>query len=206
MFLRSGAPHGLRHNPFNALVVPRPIGWISSVDARGVANLAPYSFFNAVAYTPPQVVFSATGRHATDGGLKDTVANVEATKEFVVNLATWDLREAMNRSSAPAPHGVDEFVLAGVTAAPSTLVRPPRVKESPVHLECRHVQTVRLLTADHAAPNLLVIGEVVGIHVDDAVVVDGMIDYARMQPIGRLGYQDYARLGEIFAMTRPGWP
>ena len=206
MFLRPGAPHGLRHNPFNALVVPRPIGWISSIDAEGNANLAPYSFFNAVAYTPPQVIFSATGTHTTDGGLKDTVANIEATKEFVVNLATWDLREAMNRSSAPAPHGVDEFALAHVTAAPSELVRPPRVKESPVHLECRHSQTVRLLSADPAAPNLLVIGEVVGIHIDDAIIVDGMVDYARMQPISRLGYQDYARLGEIFAMTRPGWP
>ena len=109
MFFASGTPHGLRHNPFNAIVVPRPIGWISTVDATGNANLAPYSFFNAVAYTPPQVIFSATGNHATDGGFKDSVANVEATGEFVVNLATWDLREAMNRSAAPAPHGVDEF-------------------------------------------------------------------------------------------------
>jgi flavin reductase (DIM6/NTAB) family NADH-FMN oxidoreductase RutF len=206
MFLHPGAPHGLRHNPFNAIVVPRPIGWISSVDAAGVANLAPYSFFNAVAYTPPQVIFAATGNHATDGGLKDTVANVEATGEFVVNLATWDLREAMNRSAAPAPHGVDEFTLARVTAAPAQLVRPPRVKESPVHLECRHVQTVRLLSADPAAPNLLVVGEVVGIHIDDAILVDGLVDYRRMQPIARLGYHDYASLGEIFAMQRPGWP
>ena len=176
MFFASGTPHGLRHNPFNAIVVPRPIGWISTVDTTGNANLAPYSFFNAVAYTPPQVIFSATGNHATDGGFKDSVANVEATGEFVVNLATWDLREAMNRSAAPAPHGVDEFELAGVTKAPSRLVRAPRVKESPVHLECRHVQSVRLPSADPAAPNILVIGEVVGIHIDESVLVDGLVD------------------------------
>ena len=113
MFYRAGEPHGLRHNPFNAIVIPRPIGWISSIDARGVVNLAPYSFFNAVAYTPPQVVFSATSVHGQDGGLKDTVANVLETKEFVVNLATWDLRAAMNLSSAPAPRDVDEFTIAG---------------------------------------------------------------------------------------------
>ncbi|MBM3627633.1 MAG: flavin reductase family protein [Alphaproteobacteria bacterium] len=206
MFFRPGEPHGLRHNPFNAIVVPRPIGWISSIDAAGAVNLAPYSFFNAVAYVPPQVIFSAAGRHATDHGFKDSIANIEATKEFVVNMATWDLREHMNRSSAPAPHGVDEFDLARVTAEPSRLVRPPRVKESPVHLECRHVRTVPLLSASAEEPNTLVVGEVVGIHIADAVIVDGMVDYARMQPIGRLGYQDYARLGEVFAMTRPSWP
>jgi flavin reductase (DIM6/NTAB) family NADH-FMN oxidoreductase RutF len=206
MFYRAGEPHGLKHNPFNAIVVPRPIGWISSLDARGSVNLAPYSFFNAVAYVPPQVIFSATTAHTADGGLKDTVANVLETKEFVVNLATWDLREAMNRSSAPAPREVDEFTLAGVTAEPSRLVRPPRVKESPVHLECRYLQSVPLLTHDARSPNTLVIGEVVGVHIDDAVIVDGMLDYARMQPIGRLGYQDYTRVGDVFAMPRPGWP
>jgi flavin reductase (DIM6/NTAB) family NADH-FMN oxidoreductase RutF len=206
MFFRTDAPHGLRHNPFNAIVAPRPIGWISSIDTEGRVNLAPYSFFNAVAYTPPQVIFSATGNHATDGGLKDTVANVEATGEFVVNIVTWDLREPMNRSAAPAPHGVDEFGLAGVTAAPSALVRPPRVAQSPIHLECRHLQSLRLKSADPAAPNVLVIGEVVGIHIDDAVIVDGLVDYARVQPVARLGYQDYSRLGAVFAMQRPGWP
>ncbi len=206
MFYRAGTPHGLKHDPFNAIVVPRPIGWISSIDARGVVNLAPYSFFNAVAYTPPQVVFSATSAHGQHGGLKDTVANVLETGEFVVNLATWDLRAAMNLSSAPAPRDVDEFTIAGVTAAASTLVRPPRVAESPVHLECRYLQSVKLLARDAASPNTLVIGEVVGVHIADEVIVDGMLDYARMQPIGRLGYQDYTRVGDVFSMPRPGWP
>ncbi len=206
MFYRTGQPHGLRHNPFNALVVPRPIGWISSIDAEGVVNLAPYSFFNAVAYTPPQVIFSATGAHSADGGLKDTVANIETTKAFVVNLATWDLREEMNRSSAPAPREIDEFTLAGVTPEPAILVAPPRVKESPVHLECRYVQSVKLLSPDPRAPNTLVIGEVLGVHIADHVIVDGMVDYARLQPIGRLGYMDYTRVGDVFAMQRPSWP
>ncbi len=206
MFYRAGTPHGLKHDPFNAIVVPRPIGWISSIDARGVVNLAPYSFFNAVAYTPPQVVFSATSAHGQHGGLKDTVANVLETGEFVVNLATWDLRAEMNLSSAPAPRDVDEFTIAGVTPAASTLVRPPRVAESPVHLECRYLQSVKLLARDAASPNTLVIGEVVGVHIADEVIVDGMLDYARMRPIGRLGYQDYTRVGDVFSMPRPGWP
>ena len=121
MFYRAGEPHGLRHNPFNALVVPRPIGWISSVDRAGVVNLAPYSFFNAVAYRPPQIMFAATGPQR-GGAFKDTLANVEATREFVVNMATWELREAMNASAAPAPPDIDEFALAGLTAAPAALV------------------------------------------------------------------------------------
>ncbi|MBM3522559.1 MAG: flavin reductase family protein [Alphaproteobacteria bacterium] len=206
MFYKAGEPHGLKHNPFNAIVVPRPIGWISTIDAEGMVNLAPYSFFNAVAYTPPQVIFSATGRHAADGGLKDTLANVESTKEFVVNLATWELREEMNRSSAPAPRAIDEFTLAGVTPAPSKLVKPPRVAESPVHLECRYVQTVQLLTADPTSPNSLVIGEVLGVHIAERVIVDGKIDYDRLNPIGRLGYMDYTRVAGVFAIDRPGWP
>jgi flavin reductase (DIM6/NTAB) family NADH-FMN oxidoreductase RutF len=205
MFYRPPAPHGLRHNPFNALVIPRPIGWISSIDAQGTVNLAPYSFFNGVAYTPPQVMFAATGLHE-HGGLKDTVANVQATGEFVVNLATWALREAMNACSAPAPHEVDEFELAGLTPAPAETVTPPRVLESPVHLECRYVQTVELLTADPERPNLVVFGEVLGIHIDDHAIVDGMVRYDRLDVIGRLGYRDYVRVDNVFAMERPGWP
>jgi flavin reductase (DIM6/NTAB) family NADH-FMN oxidoreductase RutF len=205
MFYRTDQPHGLRCNPFNALVVPRPIGWISSVDAEGNVNLAPYSFFNAVAYSPPQVMFAATAPHE-HGGLKDTVANVEATGEFVVNIATWNLREAMNATSAPAPHDVDEFALAGLAPEPAALVKPPRVKESPVHLECRHVRTVKLPSAGAGADNTVVFGEVVGIHIDDAVIDDGLVSWDRLQPIGRLGYLDFAPLGKVFAMERPGWP
>lgn len=205
MFYRTDQHHGLRHNPFNAIVVPRPIGWISSLNPQGEANLAPYSFFNAVAYTPPQVVFSATAGHQ-HGGLKDSVSNIQATGEFVVNLATWSLREAVNASSIAAPQSVDEFELAGLSKASSELVAPPRVAESPVHLECRYLQTVELLTADPANPNLLVIGEVLGVQIDESVISDGMVEIGKLQPIGRLGYHDYVHVTEHFTMVRPKWP
>ncbi len=205
MFYLTDRPHGLRRNPLNAIVVPRPIGWISTLDAEGRANLAPFSFFNAVAYRPPQVMFSATGPHE-HGGLKDSVANIAATGEFVVNLATWELRHAVNASSISAPHGYDEFVHAGLGKAPSQTVKPPRVAESPVHLECVLSQMVELEAPAADRPNRMVIGRVVGIHIADAVIVDGMVDIVRLDPIARLGYDDFARVRETFTLTRPRWP
>ena len=205
MFYQTDQPHGLKHNPFNALVIPRPIGWISSMDAAGHVNLAPYSFFNGVAYTPPQVMFSSTGPHDA-GGLKDTVANIEATGEFVINLVTAGLAEPMNATSAPAPHDIDEFDLAGVTAQKSELVAPPRVGESPVHFECRYVKTVDVLSAHEDHRNIVVFGEVIGIHIqDDMITADGLIDVAKLRPIARLGYNDYTVVNPdtIFTMIRP---
>ncbi|NQV45537.1 MAG: flavin reductase family protein [Rhodospirillales bacterium] len=205
MFYNTSDPHGLPHNPFNALVTPRPIGWISSVDKDGNANLAPYSFFNAVSYSPPQVMFAASGYHA-DGGLKDSVRNIQETGEFVVNMVTWDLREAMNITSASAPHDTDEFDVAGLKKEPSELVTPPRVKASPAHLECRYSQTVELSRASEEAANLVVFGEVIGIHIRDDILVDGLVDMTKADVVGRLGYMDYVRIIEPFAMDRPGWP
>lgn len=206
MFYRTDESHGLPHNPFNAIVVPRPIGWISSLDAGGAVNLAPYSFFNAVAYHPPQVMYASTTNHVQGGGLKDSVANIKATGEFVVNLATWPLREQVNLTSAPAPHGTDEFELAGLSKAASELVKPPRMAESPVNMECRLVKVVELLTDDPESPNLVVFGQVVGVHIADDVIVDGRVDIQRLAPISRLGYNEYGRVTEIFTMQRPGWP
>lgn len=205
MFYRPGDDHGLRGDPFNQLVVPRPIGWISSLGADGHVNLAPFSFFNAVAYVPPQVMFATTGPHSL-GGPKDSLRNIRETGEFVFNLATWALREAVNLSSAPAPPGVDEFEVAGVTKAPARLVRPPLVAESPVHLECLLVTTVELPTPDPKDPNTVVFGEVVGIHVADEAIVERSVDVLRLDPIARLGYDQYTRVTEVFRMTRPGWP
>lgn len=205
MFYRPSEGHGLRRNPFNAVVVPRPIGWVSSVDAGGRVNLAPFSFFNAVSYVPPQVMFATTEPHR-EGGDKDSLRNIRETGEFAVNLATWPLREAVNASSAPAPHGIDEFELAGLTKAPARLVRPPLVAESPVHLECVLVQIVELPSPDPADPNTVVFGEVVGVHIADEVIVDGRVDPLRLDAIARLGYDQYARVSEVFSMTRPGWP
>lgn len=204
MFYPTSQPHGLKHNPFNALIVPRPIGWISSLDTQGRGNLAPYSFFNGVSYVPPQVMFSATSPHPQGGGHKDSVRNILETGEFVHSMATWPLRDAVNKTSVPAPHGVDEFDVAGLTRAPSELVAPPRVAESPIHLECKLVTSVDLPAADGGS-NTVIFGEVIGVHIDDSVIVDGMVDLTRADPISRLGYRDYARLADIFAMERPEW-
>lgn len=200
MFYETADHHGLKRDPFKALVVPRPIGWISTLGASGQANLAPFSFFNAVASDPPVVIFSAGGPHL-EGGPKDTPRNAEATGEFVCNLATWDLREAVNRTSSEVGREVDEFALAGLTAIASRLVKPPRVKESPVHLECRYLQTVVLPSRGH--DSFVVFGEVVGIHIDDSILTDGLIDWQKFKPIARLGYMDYTVVKDVFTMPRP---
>ena len=205
MFYRPDEPHGLRGNPLNALVVPRPIGWVSTLDAAGRPNLAPYSFFNAVAYRPPQVMFAAVGPHE-QGGLKDSLANIAATGEFVLNLATWELRHAVNRSSIGAPHGTDEFDLVGLTKAPATVVRPFRVAESPAQLECVLSQLVELEAPSPDRPNRMVIGRVVGIHIAEQVIEAGEVRIERLDPIARCGYDEFARVGEIFTLTRPRWP
>lgn len=209
MFYRPGKErHGLPHNPFNALIVPRPIGWISSLAPDGTPNLAPYSFFNGVSYTPPQVMFSGGPRPAPKGvgaGQKDSVTNIEATGEFVVNMATWDLREAMNKTSIDAPPGVDEFDFAGLTKEPAETVGVPRVKETPIHLECMYLQSVPLKANEGFEPNVIVIGEVTGIHIDDSVLTDGLVDMAKVKPVGRLGYMDYVTVENIWTMFRPKW-
>lgn len=195
------AGHGLRHDPMNAIVGPRPIGWISSQDAQGRVNLAPYSFFNLFAYTPPVIGFASSG-------WKHTVQNVQETGEFVWNLATRPLADAMNATSASVPHGVDEFGLAGLTHAPSRLVRPPRVLESPVSFECRLTQLVRLKdAAGQEMGSWLVLGEVVMVHVDQALVRDGVYDTVAAEPIVRGGGpSDYYAITEAarFRMSRPG--
>jgi flavin reductase (DIM6/NTAB) family NADH-FMN oxidoreductase RutF len=190
--------HGLPHDPFKALVVPRPIGWITAVSARGEVNLSPYSFFNAVSDRPPMVMFSSDGR-------KDAVSFVEETGEFVCNLATYDLREAMNATSAPLPRGQSEAEHAGLELVPSRLVRVPRLVAAPAALECRYVQTVPLRDAAGQGSYLLIIGEVIGIHIDDRFVVDGVVETAAMRPIARAGYRDYfvATPETKFSITRP---
>lgn len=192
--------HGLRHDPYKALVAPRPVGWISTVSADGVANLAPYSFFNAISERPHYVVFGSAG-------IKDSLRNIEATGEFVCSLATYDLRESVNISSASVPYGVDEFPIAGLTATPSRLVKPPRVKESPVAFECRHWKTIELPPAAPGGPAgyHVVFGHIVGIYVDDRFIQDGRVDTGAMRPIARLGYMDYSVVTPetIFSLDRP---
>ena len=204
MFHEIGKDPAGHYSTLNAIVVPRPIGWISTLSEGGVPNLAPYSFFNAVAYSPPQVMFAATSSHSS-GGLKDAVLDAQTTGEFVVNLATWDLRERMNASSVPAPREVDEFEYAGLTKADSRLVRCPRVAESPVHLECRYTRSVEMLSNDPDDPNTVVFGEVIGVHIDERVLTDGRIDFLKLRPVGRLGYLDFVEVGSSFSMPRPTW-
>jgi flavin reductase (DIM6/NTAB) family NADH-FMN oxidoreductase RutF len=193
--------HGFEYDPFKALVAPRPIGWISTLSPEGVANLAPYSYFNAFAEAPHYVAYGSG--EARRGGAKDSLRNVEATGEFVLNLATFELKDQMNLSSANLAYGTDEFEHAHLTKARSRLVKPWRVAESPVALECRHFRTVPLPGDDGRAVDHLVIGRVVGIHIDDRYVRDGRVDTAAMRPIARLGYSEYAVVTEAFRMRRP---
>lgn len=189
--------HGLAHNPFKALVSPRPIGWVSSRDEEGRVNLAPYSFFNAVNSIPPIVMVASVGR-------KDTLNNIEATREFVCNLATYDLRHAVNASSAPLPPGTSEFEAVGLEEAPCRLVNVPRVAASPVALECRYIQTIEVLAlGGERTGTLMAFGQVVGIHIDDAVIRDGRVDMGLLKPISRLGYMDFAVIDEVFELERP---
>jgi flavin reductase (DIM6/NTAB) family NADH-FMN oxidoreductase RutF len=189
--------HGFPNDPFKALVAPRPIGWISTLSPEGIANLAPYSFFNAVSERPHYVVFGS-------GGRKDSVRNAEAAGEFAVNLATWTLREQMNASSGVVPPQVDEFELARLTKAPCRLIKAPRVAESPACLECRLFQVVELPGEQGKVDDWLAIGRVIGIHIDDRYVNDGRVDTAAMQPIARLGYSEYATVEKAWRMRRPG--
>ncbi|WP_421983499.1 flavin reductase family protein [Roseibium sp.] len=189
--------HGLPHNPFKAIVSPRPIGWISSLDGEGRTNLAPYSFFNAVGDRPPIVMFSSSG-------YKDSAANVDATGEFVCNMASWDLKDEMNVSSAPVSGDTCEFELAGLEMAASRLVKTPRVAKAATALECRHLQTIKLKDLDGVeTDNWIVFGQVVGVHIDETILVDGKVDVTRFKPLSRLGYMEYAAVTEVFEMVRP---
>lgn len=200
MFYEPGkTSHGLPHDPFKAIVAPRPIGWVSSVNSRGEVNLAPYSYFNAVSGMPPIVMFSTDGR-------KDSITFVEDTREFVCNLATWDLRRQVNATSAPYPRGVDEMQEVALEPAPSILVRPPRVKASPCALECRWLRTMQLHDLQCVAlDSYVVFGQVVGIYIDDRFITSGLLDTGAMRPIARAGYHDYfvATPETKFSMRRP---
>ncbi|OGA02168.1 MAG: hypothetical protein A3I00_02560, partial [Betaproteobacteria bacterium RIFCSPLOWO2_02_FULL_64_12] len=185
---------------YTALVVPRPIGWISTIGPDGNVNLAPYSFFNLVSGDPPFVMFSSAPR-------KDSQRNAEQNGEFVFNIATWELKDAMNASSAEFGPEVSEPEAVGIEMAPSRQVRPPRVARSPVAMECRYVKTVELVSSDgKRSRSSIVIGEVIGIYIDDSVIVDGIVDVTRIKPIARLGYMDYCVVDSFFTMRMPSAP
>lgn len=198
MFYRTDTnDHGLPHDPFKAIVSPRPIGWISTRALDGRVNLAPYSFFNAISDKPKLVMFSSVG-------MKDSASFAIESGEFVANLATAPLAMALNRSSAPAPRGVSEFAISGLTEADCEIVAAPRVLESPAALECRVSQSFAPIGLDgRPSENVMVIGEVVGIHIDERILRDGMVSMELAEPLSRLGYLDYAVTREVFQMRRP---
>jgi flavin reductase (DIM6/NTAB) family NADH-FMN oxidoreductase RutF len=189
--------HGLPHDPFLSLVVPRPIGWISTVGKDGVVNLAPYSYFAAVCSNPAHVVFGSAGR-------KDSMRNAEETGEFVVNLATWTLREAMNESSANFGPHESEPMLTGRAMAASINVGAPRVAQAPAALECLYVSTTALTNeAGEAVPHSIILGRVVGVYIEDAILREGQVDLRGLGVLSRLGYMEYGVLDTIFTMARP---
>ena len=205
MFYCPADGHGLPHDPFKAIVTPRPIGWISTLDAQGRANLAPFSFFNGCGDAPPMVMFAQTGRKSRPEPVKDSIANIRETGEFACNIVSQALKDAMNLSSGTYQPEVDEFELAGLTKAPGKAISAPHVAEAPAVLECKLVKIVDDLPSwrEHAF-NIMVIGEVVGVHIDDAIVKDGRVDVLGYRPGGRTGYIDYTTVSGIWAMKRPG--
>ncbi len=204
MFYEPGrTTHGLPRDPFKSCVVPRPIGWISTVSRENVHNLAPFSQFQNLTFDPPYVMFAAN--QTTRGRRKDTVVNTEATGEFVWNMATYELREAVNKSAEEVPPEVDEFEISGVTKEPSRLVKPCRVAESPIHFECLYHQTIRLPGNGTMGTVDIVIGRVIGIHIKEEMIgADGRIDILKIRPIARLGYHDYTSVESTFQMIIPG--
>jgi flavin reductase (DIM6/NTAB) family NADH-FMN oxidoreductase RutF len=191
MFYRPEDGHGLPHNPFSAIIAPRPIGWISSRGPEG-DNLAPYSFFNAVAYEPPQVMFASTG-------VKDSLVNIRESGVFAVNIVAYAQRDEMNRTSASVAHGVDEFAYAGIDKAECASINCPRVAESPATLECVLTEIIAL----KGGKSHVVFGEVTGVHIRDEYLREGRLELALFEPLARLGYRDYARISEPFELKRP---
>ena len=200
MFYRPENGHGLPHNPYNAIVTPRPIGWISSRGRDGSENLAPYSFFNAVAYVPPQVMFASTGTKPDRHKGKDSLSNIDHTGVFCVNIVEYDMRDKMNTSSGQYEAAVDEFEAAKIVRAECETIPCSRVADAPANLECKVTQILTL----EGENNYAVLGEVTGIHMRDDCIVDGIFDVTRFQPLARLGYRDYTRVTDVFSLKRPG--
>jgi len=199
MFYEPKNGHGLPHNPFNAVVTPRPIGWISTRGADGRDNLAPYSFFNAVAYDPPQVMFASTSAKPDRGDTKDSVGNIRDTGVFAVNIVSYAMRDAMNQTSGPWERETDEFDQAQIAKVDCTTIPCPRVAEAPATLECKLTQIVQL----PGETNIVVFGEVIGVHLRDECMVDGAFDVTTFSPLARLGYRDYSVVREVFSLNRP---
>ena len=194
-------PEPLTHNPLNALVAPRPIGWISTISAQGEPNLAPFSYFNAFSADPPLVGYAPNAKSA--GSAKDSLANVQAVPEFTVSVVSADLAEQMNATSKVLPHGTSEYETAGLEAGESRLVRPPYVARARAVLECQVFDIVALPAGNDGRGSQLVLGEVIGIHINDDLIIDGKVDGKALQQVARLGYFDYTVVDNLFELLRP---
>ncbi|MFL2803231.1 MAG: flavin reductase family protein [Paracoccaceae bacterium] len=199
MFYDPKSGHNLPHDPFKAIVSPRPIGWISSIDKEKNVNLAPYSFFNAIADNPPMVMFSTTGQKKNDDSLKDTLKNIIDTKCFVINIVGKDLLQQMNQTSGNYPKDIDEFILAKLEKSNCIKIDIPRVKKSPASLECNLYKVLKL----PGFRNNMVIGKVVGVHINDKILKNGIFDVLSYDPIARMGYKDYTSVSTKFELERP---
>ena len=199
MFYRPDEGHGLPHNPFNALITPRPIAWVSTQDENGVANLAPYSFFNGTAYVPPQVMFASTGTKEDQINGKDTLANIRATNVFCINIVEQAMTDAMNVSTNGFAKDVDEFERAGLSAERCKTIDCPRLADAPASMECKVTQIIQMKGAN----NYVIHGEVTGIHMRDTCIVDGIFDVTTFRPLARLGYRDYSVVDNTFTLARP---
>ena len=204
MFYQPKDGHGLPHDPFKAIVAPRPIGWVSTLDTDGRANLAPYSFFNGCGDRPPMVMFAQTGPKVPGVALKDTVTNAQESGEFACSIVSAELKDAMNVSTAPFEAGVDEFEKAGLTKGEGRAISAPHVAEAPAVLECRTYQVLELPQWKEDWRNIVVIGEVVGIHIREAFLKDGLLDVLSFNPVARMGYMDYTTVNDRWSMERPG--
>jgi flavin reductase (DIM6/NTAB) family NADH-FMN oxidoreductase RutF len=204
MFYRPRDGHGLPHDPFKSIVVPRPIGWVSTLDREGRANLAPYSFFNGCGDHPPLVMFAQSGRKTRELAEKDSIANIRATGEFACSVVSRALKDAMNASTGNYPAGVDEFEKAGLSKGTGRAISAPHVAEAPAVLECRMVRIIDDLPSWHEdSVNIIVIGEVVGVHIKDEVLKDGLIDVLAYNPVARMGYMEYTTVENRWEMRRP---
>jgi flavin reductase (DIM6/NTAB) family NADH-FMN oxidoreductase RutF len=201
MFYEPKDGHGLPHNPFKAIVAPRPIAWVSSLSGDGIANLAPYSFFNAVSDAPPMLMISSSP--VPDSRGKDTLDNILTTNEFVVHIVPHAMRDAMNVTSGNYPPGDDEFIRAGLEKAPCNLVSPPRIADAPIAMECRHHVNLGLPGEGGVRGSHVIFGEVVGIHIADSALKDGLLDVTAYNPLARLGYMDYSTVRDVFSLDRP---
>jgi flavin reductase (DIM6/NTAB) family NADH-FMN oxidoreductase RutF len=201
MFYEVDKGHGLQFNPFKGCIVPRPIAWISSISPDGITNLAPYSYFNAVAEKPPIIMFASGGKKSSAD--KDSLRNIEATGEFVVNIVSLGQKAQMMETSAALPYNESEIEHFHIQTLPSRLIKPPRVRASPINLECKYLSTIQLPKASEDVSNKIVLGEVIAVHIDDAVMTDGKVDIAKLQPLCRLGYKEYSVILSSFELHKP---